>query len=200
MMISMRGASSLILFVCVSVLVSSCYRLKPLDGQSTEVITSGNLGARVEFAIAPVVDLREVAESKIPDRQLRDAFAHALLKRRYSPLSLDYVDSKVVNASYEPGAAQEEAVLQITVMEWDSSLWQIHRALHVTIEAVAIDPEDPDGAVLWKARVARRFDKDDFGDPAHQPTEPLRLQHACDVIAVELLSEMPARTEAAGRL
>jgi len=197
---SMRGALSLILLLCVSVSVSSCYRLKPLDGQSTEVITTGDLGSRVEFAVAPVIDLREDDHTAIPAGTLRRAFQVALLKRRYSPLSLDYVDSQVVNAAYEPGAADEEVMLRITISEWDSSLWEIHRALRVTIEVEAIDPKDPAGAVLWKARCSRRFDKAEFGEPAHQPTELQRMQHACEVIANEMMLKMPPRTEAAGRL
>lgn len=197
---SMRGATSLILFVLVAVSASSCYRLKALEGESTEVITTGDLGARVEFAVAPIVDDRKVMTKALPTDTIRRAFQMALLKRRYSPLSLDYVDSQVVNASYAPGAAQEEAMLRITIEEWDSALWDIHRALEVTIEVEAIDPQAPAGAVLWKARSSRRFDKADFGEPAHQPTELQRMQHACEVIANELMRKMPARTEAAGRI
>ncbi len=200
MMISIQGAVRLSLVLCTLVLASSCYRLKGLEGQTTEVITAGDLGSRVEFAVAPIIDVRPVRDSDIPEAQLRKAFQLALLKRRYSPLSLDYVDGQATEAGYHAGASQEEATLQITIEDWDSSLWQIKRALNVQIEVVAIDPNGPAGSVLWRARSERRFDKGAFGDPSRQPTEMQRLQHACNVIATEILSAMPARTEAPGRL
>lgn len=196
----MQGAVRLIAVVGIICLANSCYRLSDMPGKSTEVITKGDLSGRVDFAVAPIIDQREKTFSSLPEEQLRRAFQTGLLRRRYSPLSLEFVDSRVVDAGYVPGSSQEDAVLQITIEEWDDSLWEIHRALIVSIEAIAIDPSAPEGAVLWKARSERRFDKDEFGDPAHQPTESQRLQHACNVIAAEILTAMPARTEAPGRL
>ena len=179
MTVSIREAARLLPAVLV-LFLTACYQLPPREGGSVDVITVGDIEtvSPVDIAVAPLIDLTEVLPTHIPEEDLRTAFARALVKRRYTPLHLDYVDRHVVDAAYAPGAAGEDAVLVISVEEWDDSLWDIHYALNVTLEAVVIDPDAPSGAELWKARVSRRFDKNDFGEPTLQPTEIQRLQHA----------------------
>ena len=181
----------------------SCQQLTPMGGRTVDVITTGDLEAvgPIDIAVAPVVDLTEgVQGGEIPDRILRTAFQRALLKRRYSPLSIGYVDSFVVDGAYAHGSAAEDAVLVLSIERWNDTLWEIHHALEITMEVRVVDPTAPAGSDLWKGRVERRFDKSDF--PGHDglSTDVQRFENACNSIASEILAAMPARTSAPGRL
>lgn len=142
----------------------------------------------IDVAVAPIGDSSGNAE--LPRAELRSAFQAALVGRRYSPIALDLVDSKVVNASYRPGALEEQAVLLIDVERWDTHLWSTHNVIETTIRARMVDPANPAGE-LWSGRLDKRFD---FTDVQEQyTTEGALRKHACLAIAAELLGAMPAR-------
>jgi hypothetical protein len=141
----------------------------------------------LEIAVAPVVN---AAGRDVPQQDLRVAFHRALVERRYSPLALEYVDRKVVDAAYTPGAAEESATMTITIEKWDASLWATHGAVTAKMSVQIVDPKG--GAVLWSGTTDRRFDFPDVRE--NLSTERARIQYACNQIASEILTRLPSRT------
>ncbi|MBL8862052.1 MAG: hypothetical protein JNK02_08575 [Planctomycetes bacterium] len=149
--------------------------------------------APIEVAVAPVVN---AAGANLPAAELRAAFQRVLVERRYSPLALEYVDRRVVDAAYTPGAAEESATLQIVVESWNATLWESHSAIVARITARLVDARRP-GEILWSATADQRFDFSEVRE--HLATEGARIRHACDRIAAEVLARLPARTARPGR-
>jgi hypothetical protein len=145
----------------------------------------------VEIVIAPVIDARtqKGREMALPTGTLRTALQSVLVQRRYSPLNLDLVDTKVVNAAYRPGSLDEQAVLQLTVERWDTSLWTVRQSITATLDARMLSPT---GTVLWSGRLQdARFD---FADIKEQyTTESALIRHACTKVLTELLAALPPR-------
>jgi hypothetical protein len=140
----------------------------------------------------------ESGNVKLPAAMLRSAFHQGLVKRRYSPLALEYVDRKSGDEEYRRGSLQEEAVLEIRVERWDTRLWEANSALLVKLDAHLIDAKDPSGGELWSGRIDRRFD---FGLERNQfPTQEALLRHVCTQIATEMLAALPARHARPGYL
>jgi hypothetical protein len=183
--------------LAVSLLVlSSCESVPHHRGVAVHS-TEGDLvvqEAPIEIAVAPVVN---ASGASLPAAALRDAFQKELVDRRYSPLALDYVDRKVVEAAYTPGASDEQATLVITVEKWDASLWTTHGAITAKVVAQLIDATGG-GKVLWSATADQRFDFPALRE--HLSTETARMKFACDEIAAELLAKLPPRTARPGRL
>ena len=140
---------------------------------------------------------------------LRGAFADALVRRRYTPLSLDYVSSALegqelaameagvpVPASYHPGTLGEDAVLRVSVKNWDMSVWQSMSQVSVTIDVWMIDSVDPLSKELWGARYEKTLDMKLMKN--RYPTESVLMDYCCDVIAAEIMDCMPARTSRPG--
>jgi hypothetical protein len=149
--------------------------------------------APMEIAVAPVIN---ASGSALPGDELRGSFQKELVERRYSPLALEFVDRRVVDASYTPGAAEESATLRITVERWDTSLWSSHGAITARVTANLVDAKGG-GASLWSATADQRFDFLQMRE--HLATEGARIRYACDAIAAEVLAKLPARTARPGR-
>lgn len=183
------------LFVSLLVL-SSCQSVPRHRGVAVHSTEGGRVveESPIEIAVAPVVN---ASGASLPVAALRDSFQKELIEARYSPLALDYVDRKVVDAAYTPGASNEQAALVITVETWDPSLWTTHGAITAKIVAQLIDAKGG-GEVLWSATADQRFDFPGLRE--HLSTETARLQYACDEIAAEVLGKLPARTARPGRL
>jgi hypothetical protein len=140
----------------------------------------------VDVAVAPV---NNSAGKEVPSKDLRECFHETLVSRRYSPLSIAFVDRNVVDATYTPGASNEQAVLTIDVERWDRSLWKTHNALTVRIHVRMLDAAS--GGELWSGRVDQRYD---FGAALDNlPTETAKVRFACEKIAAEVLERLPAR-------
>ncbi|HPF13803.1 MAG TPA: hypothetical protein PLJ12_06015, partial [Planctomycetota bacterium] len=134
----------------------------------------------------------------VPTRALRESLVRGLVKRRYAPLSLDFVDEAgilggegVQEASYQPGTLNEEVVCQLIVHNWDQSLWDTRRAFKVDLELLMIDPANPSGPPLWSGRLPGRFDYAE--QQASYATEGAYFRGAVDQLLAELLAVMPAR-------
>lgn len=182
--------------LAVSLLVlSSCQGVPEHRGSAVHTDTGSVLQeSPIEVAVAPVVN---ASGASLPAAALRDSFQNELVERRYSPLALDYVDRKVTEAAYTPGASDEQATLVITVEKWDSSLWTSHGAITAKVVTQLIDATGG-GKVLWSATADQRFDFPGLRE--HLSTETARLQYACDEIAAELLGKLPPRKPRPGRL
>jgi hypothetical protein len=188
-----RPISCLAVFLLV---LSSCQSVPRHRGVAVQSTEGGRVAQEdpIEVAVAPVVN---ASGASLPVAALRDSFQKELVDHRYSPLALDFVDRKVVEASYTPGASDEQATLVITVEKWDPALWMTHGAITARIVTQLIDAKGG-GEVLWSATADQRFDFPGLRE--HLSTETARLQYACDEIAAELLGKLPARTARPGRL
>jgi hypothetical protein len=145
----------------------------------------------------------------VPSQALHSAFAEALVRRRYSPLSPEFIASTLegmettpdnvgapVPASYSPGTLGEDAVLRLVVKSWDMSMWKTERKLGVTIDAWMIDSIDPLGTELWGARYDSVLDMSLMQN--RYLTNEALMQHCCGEVARELMDCMPARTARPG--
>ena len=204
----MRNLASLSVLLVPILALSSCRTLPDVPGTSVRVLYSeGAMSAKspVDIVVAPLRD--ETGESMAPCNELRVAFADALVRRRYSPLSLEYISSTLdgqetgsegtpVPASYHPGTLGEDAVLRVSVNTWDLTYWEHSRMLGVAIDVWMIDSIDPLGTEIWGARYEKTLD---MGlEQNKYPTESVLVQYCCEVIAAELMECMPARTQRPG--
>jgi len=154
-----------------------------------------------DVAVAPVVVHMEGESQRhrnaVPQLGLRKAMQRALVRRRYSPLALDFVDSRVVNASYRPGAVGEQAVCEIIVHSWSERHWETDRALEVDVEVRLVDPSAPAGGTpLWAARMNGKAEVDKV---TNYSAEAELRSAVLDEIALELLARMPARDTSPGQ-
>ena len=206
----MYNKVSLSLLLVPVLAVSSCRSLPEIPGTSVkELYSEGGLEAKspVDIVVAPVKVDPNV--DSVPSRALHFAFAEALVRRRYSPLSSDFIASTLegmeatpdnvgapIPASYSPGALGEDAVLRLVVKNWDMSLWKTERKLAVTIEAWMIDSRDPLGTELWGAEYESVLDVE-LMQNRYLSNEAL-MQYCCDEVARVLMDSMPARTARPG--
>ena len=170
--------------------------LPEVRGKEVRVLHEGAL-AEVnpsDVAIEPISSGEGV--SGVPNDRLRLAVSRALVRRRYSPLSMEYVDARVVDASYTVGSRGERAVCRVIVNEWDDSLWETHNAIRAAITVSIVNATDPDGDPLWQAEFSGRVD---VRDKQRQMTDPLLRQEVLDELAVEVFSLMPARDTVPGQ-
>ncbi len=168
---------------------SACRELPRTPGRGVVVLTEGNLAQLkpADVAVAPV----EVRPGvKAPADLLRRAIAQGLPRRHYSPIALDYVDSRLTDAAYSPGAVGEEAVCQVTVSGWNERYWDTGHAIEVDVELTMIDPENPDGQPLWSGRLTRKIDVADLVDST---VEASLYEAAVNRVARELLAALPER-------
>ncbi len=140
----------------------------------------------VDVAVAPIQNL---AGKDVPVKELRECFQKGLVTRRYSPLAIAYVDRNTTEAGYKPGSSKEQAVLEIKVESFDTSVWKTRNAITARIQVRMVDAEN--GEELWSGRIDQRYE---FGTSLEAlPTETSRMHKACDTITNELLAALPAR-------
>ncbi len=153
--LSTRPWSRLLPLLLGLFLAAGCQELPKVPGKNVDELYRGGLESvqPADVVVAPV--LNESSSNRTPQQAMRQAFQTALVKRRYSPLALEYVDRRVVEAAYTPGALQEDAVLQVTIREWDMSRWDSHGEVGATVEAWMLAA---DGTELWGGRLTRKLD------------------------------------------
>ena len=176
-------------FIAFSLCLGACQSSAPVPlGKGVETQGLAKLLEKnpVDVAVAPI---QNAAGRDVPASVLRACFQQELVSRRYSPLALDFVDRNVVDASYTPGASNEQAVMLIEIERWDTSLFKTHNAISTRMQVRMLDAQS--GEELWTGRVDGRYD---FGSAlGNLPTESARVQHACKTIAAEILEKLPAR-------
>lgn len=108
----------------------------------------------LDIAVLPVQN--NTGKENIPLDGLRRAFYEGLVHQRYTPLSLEFVDSKIVEAAYTPGDTNENAILQLFITRWDDSRWKSSAELRVDGEIYLLDVGNPDPSqALWGGRISR---------------------------------------------
>ena len=163
--------------------LGACNAAPPVN-HATELLPGGRL-ARVQPGDVAVLPVRNQTGRVIPEEALRDAFSAGLIDRLYSPLAMAYVDRAWQEASFgDAGAA--EAVLQVSITEWDTSALEARGALVVTAEVLMFDPFEYGGDPLWGVNLTRRIAELDTieGDPQ---------VNAAQAFAREALEILPER-------
>lgn len=186
----LRASLTSLVILAPVVLFSACQNLPKPPGRNVEELYHGQLETvrPMDIVVAPIID--QSVDGGVPSLELRQAFQRNLIKRRYSALALPYTDRRVVNASYQPGALYEDAILQVTVRKWDLSRWKSNGLVGVNIEAWMLSAEDE--TELWGGRLMRTIDLSD--ELEGRATEKGALAETAELIASELLEVMPART------
>ncbi len=187
--------SFLLALACTAAL-AACNDLPRRRGEAVETVSAGKLEKRnpIDVVVAPIENI--TGQKDVPVAALREAFQKGLARRRYSPLALEYVDSKVVDAAYTPGSLKEEAVLQVTVETWDASLLDVRGAITIKARARLVDAENPTNGQLWAGFIDHRFELE--AQREKFSTQAALLRQACEQIADEVLAALPARSPGPG--
>lgn len=178
-----------------ALLAISCHELPRQPGNSVVVMEQGSL-AEVNPADVAVAPVQVAPGVEAPVARLREAIARGLPARQYTPLSIDFVDSRVIEASYSYGALGEEAVCQVTVYGWDERYWDTGHSIEVDLELTLVDPARPEGPALWSGRLTRAIDVTDL---TRSTVEGQLYQRAIERTAEELLFALPERDTRPGR-
>lgn len=196
--------------LAIALLAPACRSLPTPRGNTVETLYDGPLErvAPVDVVVAPVENRSD--DASVPLDLLRESFQRALIKRRYSPLGIEYVDQSlqrsgatsasgsgagVSEASYRPGSLGEDAVLRVIVQSWDDSLFGSHATITAELDAYMIDSTG--GPELWAGRLTKRVNLS--AQLTRAATDRILMGMGCDVLAEELLAAMPARTAKPGR-
>ncbi len=129
----------------------ACRDLPENRGQDVETLIEGKRLAEVnpsDIAVLPVANFTD--RTDLPLDQLRRAFYEGLVRRRYSPLALDYVDARAIEAGYTPGQFDEEAAMSIAIRGWDDSQWDRRSLLQLDVEVYILSGDrGAMGGPLW---------------------------------------------------
>mgnify|MGYP001827469888 CR=1 FL=1 len=144
----------------------------------------------LDVAVLPVTN--QTGLSGLPLDELRRCFHQGLVERHYSPLALDYVDGRATEASYQPGASEENAVLEVVLTGWDDRHWKTHARLVIDADVWLRDAARPEAdAVLWGGHVSRTLEMGKVRDVV--VGEQALLDRTVTQFAEEVLASLPAR-------
>lgn len=157
-----------------------------------------------QIAILPI-------EDGTPDRSfashadtLRAEIERGLAERAYSPLAPGYVDTKLrAIGKYGTGspldaewlgsvrnAFQEEAVLGVRVVDWDTRRVVETRRVEFSVDVLMLAAES--GATLWSGRLEGNVKAG--GEGASPLTRAQQIESAVEVLAEALVDELPIRS------
>ncbi len=174
---------------------AACSTTRAPKGADNENLTVGRLRHvnPTDVAVLPVVNM--TGRSGLPLDVMRAQFQDALADLRYSPLALEYVDSKVVEASFDPGALSEDAILKVQVTRWDDSTWDLNSRLVVEADVYLLDTKAPEvGNALWGGHVIRRLDM--VRERTITATSAELMQRTMQTFARDVLASLPSRNPA----
>jgi hypothetical protein len=144
----------------------------------------------LEIAVLPVQS--STGKENVPLEALRQAFHHGLVRQRYTPLALAYVDTKIVEAAYTPGESNENAILQVFVSRWDDSRWKSGAELRVDGEIYLLDVAHPDPTkALWGGKFSRTVTM--LARRQVVATDGELLNEAVQQFAEDVLASLPSR-------
>jgi len=171
---------------------SSCGPTRPPRGLDNPDLVVGSLAQVNPLDIVVLPIQNNTGREGLPLTELREAFHAGLVRQKYSPLSLTFVDARVVEAAYTPGDLNEQAILQVFVNNWDDSQWRSMSRLHVQAEVYLLDSRNPDPRQpLWGGKVDRRVDIA-TATPG-LPNSAAALNHAVDEFVQSVLASLPPR-------
>lgn len=150
-------AASFALTCALALIASGCTtNAVPPRGYDNVGLQAGRL-SEVNPTDIVVLPITNATGKQIPVEAMREQFHAGLVRLRYSPLALDYIDSRrAVEASYVPGQLAEEAALKVTITGWDDSRWTTNSRLIIDADVHILDAAV--GEALWGGHVSRRVD------------------------------------------
>lgn len=174
--------------------VSGCASSHKVRGADNEGLSTGRLATvnPLEVVVPPIEN--QSGRDGLPLDALRTRFHSGLVKLRYTPLALDYVDrnASAVEASYRPGALGEQASLRVVLTGWDDSLWKSRSRLVVDADVYLLDAREPElSRALWGGHVTRTIDLS--RQAAALPTAGAMLDRAVAEFVDGVLASLPAR-------
>lgn len=139
--------------------LAACGPTRPPRGLDNPNLIVGSLSQVNPLDIVVLPIKNTTGREGLPLAQLRQSFCSGMVRQKYSPLALDFVDARVVEAAYKPGDMQEQAILQVSINTWDDSQWHSMSRLHIEAEIYLLDSKNPDPRQpLWGGKVDRRID------------------------------------------
>jgi len=171
---------------------SACGPTRPPRGLDNPQIIVGSLSQVNPLDIVVLPIQNNTGRPNLPLAQLRQAFHAGMVHQKYSPLSLDYVDQRVVEAAYTPGTLNEQAILQVFINSWDDSQWKSMSRLHIEAEVYLLDSKNPDQRQpLWGGKVDRHID---LGrEMAGIPNSNAAMTRAIEKFTDDVLASLPPR-------
>lgn len=172
--------------------LSSCGPTRPPRGIDNPDLVTGSLTQANPLDIVVMPIQNNTGRANLPLAELRKEFHAGLIRQRYSPLALEYVDQKTVEASYAPGALDEQAILQVIINNWDDSQVRTMSRLQIQGEVYLLDPKNPDPRQpLWGGKVDRRVDLTQSATTIANPKAFTDL--AVKTFAADVLASLPPR-------
>ena len=183
-------ASTFALLGALTLFVSGCQDTpKPPRGYDNVGLETGTIN-EVNPTDIVVLPIENATGKDLPLDELRAGFHARLVRLRYSPLALDYVDAnRPVEASYTPGQLSEEAALKVVITGWDDSRWNTHSRLVIDAEVHVLDGVT--GASIWGGSVSRRVDV--IKDIPRSALNRTLLSRALDQYVGDVLASLPPR-------
>jgi hypothetical protein len=170
----------------------SCAPTRPPRGLDNPNLVVGSLERVNPLDIVVLPIQNNTGRDNLPLAQMRKDFHAGLVRQKYSPLSLDYVDSRVVEAAYTPGDLQEQAILQVFINNWDDSQWRTMSRLHIEAEIYLLDSRNPDPRQpLWGGKVDRRINLANAAPGLANSS--LALAQAVEQVTADVLASLPPR-------
>ena len=173
-------------------LFAACESTKAPRGLDNPNLIVGSLNQvnPLDIVVLPIVN--STGRDGLPLAQLRQSFQAGLVRQKYSPLSLDYVDAHVVEAAYKPGELKEQAILQLSINGWDDSQWQSLSRLHIEAEINLLDSQKADPRQpLWGGKVDRYIDLS--REMPGIPNATVAMNMAIERFTQDVLSSLPPR-------
>lgn len=172
----------------------ACASTRAPAGAENEGLSSGRLAAvnPLEIVVPPLEN--HTGNANLPLAEMRQKFHAGLVRLRYTPLALEYVDRNAapVEASYRPGALGEQASLRIVLTGWDDSNWRSNSRLVVDADVYMLDANDPElSRALWGGHVTRTIDLS--RQAAVAPTPAALLDRATTEFVDGVLASLPPR-------
>lgn len=155
----------------------------------TNAFVEGALAEKNPLDIAVLPIQAPPGRRDLPLAKLRTTFAEGLVKLRYSPLSMEYVDERTVEAGYAPGRLSEHAAFQVAISYWDDDQWRSRGKIDVRAEVHMLDPNAPPGTSLWGGPFQTTLTLRGAG----YPNDAAMLAAACQQFAEQVLSHLPPR-------
>jgi hypothetical protein len=174
--------------------LASCGSTHKVRGADNEGLSAGRLATVNPLEIVVPRIENQSSVTGLPLDSMRSKFHAGLVKLRYTPLALDYVDrsANVVDASYRPGELGEQATLRVVLTGWDDSLWKSRSRLVVDADVYLLDAREPElTKALWGGHVTRTIDLSK--QAAAIPTSGALLERAVTEFVDGVLASLPAR-------
>ncbi len=171
---------------------SACGPTRPPKGLDNPNLIVGSLTQTNPLDVVVLPIQNNTGREGLPLAELRSAFHAGLVRQKYSPLALDFVDEHAVEAAYTPGKLEEQAILQISINGWDDSQWRSMSRLRVQAEIYLLDARNPDPKQpLWGGKVDRRVEL--AQDSPGLANQAAFMKRAIEKFTEDVLASLPAR-------